>query len=136
MTLSFQLKYERHDFFDKCSCGNDCKGAIEPFIIMPHQKYGDRISRLWNEAGSELKQAKKVTIIGYSFPEYDQKVIDLFAGSLHNDIELEVVDYCESENNRAVAQNRIEEKYRRMFPHLNRVTKIRMDGFSGYMKDF
>lgn len=123
-------------FLDKRSCENDCKGGIEPFIIMPYQKYGDRISRLWNEAESELNQAKKVTIIGYSFPEYDQKVIDLFDDSLHNDIELAVVDYCESENNRAVAQNRIEKKYRRMFPHLNREAKIRMDGFNGYMKDF
>lgn len=125
----------KRSFFDQRRCDGSCKGRVEPFIIMPHEKYGDRIEVLWSEATTELKRAQKVTIIGYSFPKYDEKVVTLFAESLNENVELEIVDYCEREGEWDITRERIETKYSLMFPKLKKKIRIRLDGFGGYMKD-
>ncbi len=82
-------------FYEGKACANQqCGGIVTPFIVIPHEKYGEKINPLWNVAKDHLKEADKVTVIGYSFPEYDKDVIKLFRDSLDTNVRLEVVDKC------------------------------------------
>jgi hypothetical protein len=125
----------KRSFYDHQRCVGSRGGRLEPFIIMPHEKYKEKVEVLWRKATIELRQAQKVTIIGYSFPKYDEKMITLFAESLNDNVELEIVDYCEREDKWDITREGIETKYRRMFPKLKKKIKIRLDGFGGYTKD-
>ena len=84
----------KHSYDDK-KCSLKCDEHIQPFIVIPHEKYRSIIEPLWALAAKELKHADNVTIIGYSFPEYDKKVIDLFSSSLAPHAKLQVVNRCE-----------------------------------------
>lgn len=108
-----------------CSCCNN--GAVHPFVVMPYQSYHEKYFALWDKAQDCLRQANKVTIIGYSFPEYDTKVIELFKHSLNKSVQLEVIDYCDSEND-------IKNKYERLFPDIRNEIKVSLLGFQGYME--
>ncbi len=56
----------------------------ESFIIPPTwNKSDERISQLWSLAYNELKEAKRIIIIGYSFPETDVYVKSLLALALN-----------------------------------------------------
>jgi hypothetical protein len=102
---------------------------------MPHQEYGEKIQRLWDSANAELKQAEKITVIGYSFPEYDHKVIALFRDSVQRNVKIEVIDYCESEDHIPLRTSQIRKRYSAMFPGLDGI-EIMMDGFDGYMERY
>jgi hypothetical protein len=121
--------------FEQMTCVAGCDGRIDPFIIMPHQEYGERIQRLWDSANAALKQAEKITVIGYSFPEYDHKVIALFRDSMQRNVKIEVVDYCESEDHIPLRTSQIRKRYSTMFPGIDGI-EIMMDGFDGYMERY
>jgi hypothetical protein len=114
-----------------CTCKN-CGGIITPFIVIPHEKYGEKINHLWNVAKNHLREAHKVTIIGYSFPEYDQKVIKLFQESLNTNVCLEVIDKCQ-DNFKTEKTEHIRKKYADLFPDTKGSIEIALDGFSGYL---
>jgi hypothetical protein len=115
-------------------CPEGCDGILDPLIIMPYQGYRDIINVLWEKAKSELCQADKVTIIGYSFPEYDKIIIDLFRRSLRGNAILEVIDYCPSDKDKNNSIKQIKGKYKYLFPHLKDEPQIRLGGFGEYLR--
>ena len=114
-------------------CSDGCDGIVDPVIIMPYQEYRDIINVLWERAKSDLCQADKVTIVGYSFPEYDRMVIDLFGRSLKGNVILEVIDYCVWDKDKDATIKQLTEKYRYLFPNLKDEPQIRLGGFREYL---
>ena len=97
---------------------------IEPYIFLPHQQKSGIISSLWDRAGREIKTADKINIIGYSFPDYDKDVSELFRENLKPETKIEVVDVLDSRP--------IRNKYKHLFPQISDVV-VYSDGFKGYM---
>lgn len=122
----------RHSYDDKM-CLLKCDEPIQPFIVIPHEKYKNIIKPLWASAERELKRANIVTIIGYSFPEYDKKVIDLFSSSLAPYAKLQVVNYCERKEQEDGKRNAILMQYKQLFPTLKTEIDIYLNGFEGYI---
>ncbi len=122
------------EFFNKKLC-EKCGGSIQPFIVIPHEKDSEILNVLWNTAESALRQADKITIIGYSFPAYDQKVISLFKRALNRDVEIEVIDHCESNEDQTEKVQTIRNKYKRMFPELMKETRVSVGGFRAYIAE-
>jgi len=112
-----------------------CGGIVSPFIVIPHENRGEKINSLWNVAKAHLKEADKVTVIGYSFPGYDKAVINLFRDSLNTNVCLEVVDkFDKCQDGQKKEQTEcIRKKYRCLFPELKQPIKVTLDGFSGYL---
>lgn len=106
---------------------------IEPYIFLPHQEKNGQINALWIRAEEELRQAGKITIIGYSFPEYDKNTIKLFQETIDSGVEMEVVEVSEDVSKIKRREEELMEKYRRLFPNVERI-KIYLDGFRGYIK--
>jgi len=121
------------DFYLNKTCDIGCGRQIQPFIIIPHEKYREKIDELWNKAKMIISQAKKITVIGYSFPEYDTKVISLFRESMRADVEFDVVDYCQSNKNKEDEIHTFRKRYREMFQKLKKEVKINLDGFREYL---
>jgi len=119
--------------YDNKKCSEICDEAIQPFIIIPHETYGKIIKPLWTLAERELKRTNIVTIIGYSFPEYDKKVIDLFSKSLAPHTKLQVVNHCEPKDDKGRKRGAILMKYKKLFPSLKTEIDIYLDGFEGYI---
>ena len=124
------------DFYSKESCKFNCDGKIDPFIVMPHQNYNDKISLLWKQAIDFINKADKITIIGYSFPEYDTEVIQLFRKSIKNTAKIIVVDHRDSEADKLKDGIYIKAKYNRMFPNLDQEVKVHMDGFEAFVNNY
>lgn len=118
-------------FYEEKVCANEkCGGIVTPFIVVPHEKNGEKINDLWNVAKDHLMEAHRVTIIGYSFPEYDQRVRKLFQESLNANVRLEVVDIP---GEHGIAY--FEEKYRKLFPDIKQPIEVTIKGFSGYLNE-
>jgi len=123
----------RHSYNDK-TCSLKCGKPIQPFIVIPHEKYKSIIEPLWTLAERELRHANIVTVIGYSFPEYDKKVIDLFSKSLGPHTKLEVVNHCQPNEDKGRKKNTILMKYKKLFPSLE--IDVYLDGFEGYIDSY
>ncbi len=121
----------RHFFNDK-KC-RKCNEPLQPFIIIPHEKYEDIFETIWSSAEEELREADKVTVIGYSFPDYDKKVIGLFTNTLASDVILEVVTHCERQEYERRTREATIEKYERLFPKLKKKINTYLTGFEGYL---
>lgn len=115
-----------------CGMGKNCDGKLKPFIFLPHEKKNELIDSLWVKAREVLKQATKITVIGYSFPYYDEEVINLFKECMDKDVELIIVDYVKNEEEK----ENIETNYNRLKKTFSPRTDIRLclDGFKGYMQ--
>lgn len=113
------------DYFND---GGMLNNEIEPYIFLPHQQKDKLIKPLWDKAEAELRQATKITIIGYSFPDYDTDVLELFQKNIKPEAELEIVDLLRNSN----AQEHVKSKYRELF---SKVANVKFDfgGFQGYM---
>ena len=122
-------------FYNNKECTSRCNSSIQPFIVIPHERYKEIIDPLWILAEEELKSAYKVTVIGYSFPEYDKKVIDLFASALTSDVLLEVVTHCEGYEHKDRTRATTNLKYKRLFPALENKINICLNGFQGYLNN-
>jgi len=116
--------------YDSKSC--QCGGQMEPFIVMAHEKYSDKIEPLWDEARRRLKQANKIVIIGYSFPEYDTRVIHLFRENISKSAIIEVVDVSKPDE-REKKEMLIRERYSVLFPDLQNEVNINLNGFKSYL---
>ncbi len=115
------------NFFDEQKCSGNCSNTIQPLIVIPHESH--KLESLWELASRELKSADIITIIGYSFPEYDKAVRDLFARALRPDVKIEVVDLCKDDGIRKIIC-----KYKKMFPKIRlNPEDIFLNGFKGYM---
>jgi len=123
----------RTSYEGKSCTKQQCGGIVTPFIVIPREKYGEKINSLWNVAKDHLKEADKVTVIGYSFPGYDKAVIKLFQDSLDTNVCLEVVDKCRNGQKEEQAEY-FRKRYRDLFPDVKRSIEIKtLDGFSGYL---
>ncbi|MBI5787436.1 MAG: hypothetical protein HZA78_01080 [Candidatus Schekmanbacteria bacterium] len=131
-----ECKQTQLSFFREYSTECICGGTIEPYIFVPHQELDKRISLLWSRATEVLKNAQKVTIVGYSFPDYDQKSLELFKNSLSADVNLEIVDYCETNRNEEQEKLYLMKKYRKMFPHIKQDINIYLKGFKQYLNEY
>lgn len=116
--------------YDSQSC--KCGGQMEPFIVMAHEKYSDKVEPLWDKAKELLKKAERITIIGYSFPEYDMRARDLFRNNIGKNAEIEVVDYCKPEEN-IYCTEALREHYKTLFPQFKGEIVINLDGFEAYL---
>jgi len=116
----------------KACTNQQCGGIVTPFIVIPHEKYGEKINSLCNVAKDHLKEADKVTVIGYSFPEYDKDVIKLFQDSLDTNVHIEVVDKCRNDQKKRQTEC-FRKKYRDLFPDIKQSIEVALDGFSGYL---
>jgi hypothetical protein len=123
------------NYYNDKKCFIKCGNPIQPFIIIPHEKYGSIIKPLWSSAENELKHAETVTIIGYSFPDYDKNVVELFSRTLNPYAKLEIVSHSEFKDNIQLKKDAILKRYRRLFPMLKSAIDINLNGFEGYIKD-
>ncbi len=133
--LHLYYPFMHRTFYEGKACANQqCGGIVTPFIVIPHEKHGEKINHLWNVAKDHLKEADKVTVIGYSFPKYDKAVINLFRDSLDTNVCLEVVDKCQGGQKKEQVEC-IRKKYMDdLFPDIKRSIEIKtLDGFSGYL---
>jgi NAD-dependent SIR2 family protein deacetylase len=132
LRLYFPHKVANNYFGDSwppvCSYKEDerCDGVIEPYIFLPHQGLDDRIKLLWDKADETLKNADKVTIIGYSFPEYDEDAINLFKNALTHNVKLEIVDPCTDKEQI--------DRIKGIFEHLK--VGFRFEGFEKYLDSY
>ena len=127
--------YFHHMFrnsYDSKQC-SECGERIQPFIIIPHETYETLIESLWSIAERELKHANTVTVIGYSFPVYDKKVVDLFAKSIGPKTKLQVVNHCAPNEDESRKRNAISMKYKELFPLLETEIETHLGGFEGYI---
>jgi len=126
----YDLFMHRMSYKGKACANKKCGGIVTPFIT-PHET-GEKINHLWNVARDHLKEADKVTVIGYSFPKYDEAVINLFRDSLDTNVRLEVIDKCQSSQKKEQAEC-IRKKYRDLFPDVKQSIEVTLDGFSSYL---
>ena len=94
-------------------CPND-ETPFDTFIVPPsHIKELNHpaISKLFDEAAIEIRKAKKIIFIGYSFPEADVHIKALFKKNISDENGLEVVDpylnECIISNYRSLGKNTI-----------------------------
>lgn len=109
---------------------------IEPYIFLPHQQRGSRAEVLWNGAKEELSHADKITIIGYSFPAYDQEdVFELFK-NVNSKATWEVIDsYEKGRQDKGERENEIRNKYNSLFPEIpESKLHVNVEGFEEYVK--
>jgi len=131
-SLHLYYPFMYRTFYDGKVCANKkCVGIVTPFII-PHGKYGEKINHLRNVAKDHLREADKVTVIGYSFPGHDKNVIELFRESLNTNVCLEVIDECR-DGQKTEQSEYFRKKYRDLFPDIKQSIEIVLDGFSGYL---
>jgi len=133
--IHLYFHHMKEDFYDKQECKRDgCKGNVSPFIIIPHQQGNGKLKGLWSKAQEALREAHKITVIGYSFPDYDTVTRELFRDNMNRDIVLEVIDYCSDPNDAGVGE-KIKAKYHKMFQGLTKGTSVRLCGFYRYLSN-
>ncbi len=124
---------------ERCSMTANCRGQLEPYIVMPHQKYDTRMKAVWTKAAQKLQEATHVTIIGYSFPIYDQEVVNLFRVNTAPNANIVIVDLYDQDMHSNISREDYrdakEQQLKGIFDrHANLV--INLDGFEAYMAAF
>lgn len=64
----------------------------EPFIFLPHEIRHRKIEELWAAATMLVGKADKITFVGYSLPDYDKDVQNLFRTHIRSGTEIVVID--------------------------------------------
>lgn len=59
---------------------------------------------IWQNAGIEIAEAKKIIFIGYSLPQADFEMRQLLSRMVRDEAEIEVVDFGESENDKNILE--------------------------------
>lgn len=116
----------------RCSMTDNCGSQLEPYIVLPHGGYGDRMRKLREIAGEELQKATHVTIIGYSFPEYDKEIANLFKDKTNEKAQVLIIDYCGDEEDKARYKKKTEERMKSIFTKQN--LHVCVDGFGKYIE--
>lgn len=129
--------FVRDSTFTGTRCGvPNCRSKIAPLIITPHASHTSVFMALWETAGQLLEKADKIVIIGYSFPSYDTKVIDLFRSRLKASTEIEVIDINTSDKSAEEAQSELRAKYQLLFPAISTSQlTIRTQGLIQYLQE-
>lgn len=110
------------------NCDN---GKWEPLIVLPHESRNLKIlETLENKAEEALSQADKITVIGYSFPQYeDKRISNLMTNSINELATFLIVDKGQ------LNKSRIEQSLRRILPHTKTLAKFNLKGFETYIND-
>ena len=103
-----------------------CAGILSPLIVLPHQTSLAITRTLLEQAKRELASANELTIIGYSFPEYDIAIRALFRDHMKKNTKIEIVDVTKPEN-----QTVFERRFAAIFG--SREILFSYDGFEGYL---
>jgi hypothetical protein len=130
--------FVRDNTFTGTRCGvPNCRGKIDPLIITPHASHTSRFASLWEEAGRSLTEASKIVIIGYSFPDYDTNVIELFRSRLRKSTVIEIIDMKANGESEEEAQSKIRTKFQQLFPTFptDQLT-IQAQGLVQYLRHF
>lgn len=130
--LELVFCWQRSDFYDQPCPIRSCGGRRYPLVVLPHEVYGHRFDRLWDNAGKALNTADKITVIGYSFPVYDSKVRNLFTHSVRRGTKLEIVDYA-FPGEEVAGEDRIRRLYSELLPGLKSPVAIMLNGFGDYL---
>jgi len=131
--IHLYFHHMKEDFYDKQLCnGVGCKSNVSPFIVIPHQQNDEKTKGIWAKAQVALKEARKVTVIGYSFPDYDAQIKKLFRNNLDSDVKLDIIDYCNDPNDVGAAE-RTRRKYHGLFPGLKNEIRVSLSGFNRYL---
>lgn len=104
-------------------CPND-NTPFDTFIVPPsHIKELNHpaITKLFDEAAIEIRKAKKIVFIGYSFPEADVHIKALFRKNKIDDVDIEVVDPY------------INEQIKNNYKGIYKNTKFIKDSFENYI---
>ena len=104
-------------------CPHD-DNIFDTFIVPPtHLKNLNHpaINKLIDEAAIEIRKAKKIVFVGYSFPEADVHIKALFKKNANSDVTIEVVD--------PFLDDKIKSNYR----SLSKEVKFHKVGFSDYL---
>lgn len=131
LRFPFIVQHSYKNFY--CKMTENCGEKLYPLIFLPYEDRDKSIDRLWNKAKEELRQAQKITIIGYSFPPYDQHIINLFGKYMNTDVLLEIVDLEEEVENKQEREKEIREWLKNIFPNKKDI-KLSLDGFREYIK--
>lgn len=110
-----------------------CGGKTRPQIMLPHEDHGPDYDRLWGMARSVIASAEKITVIGYSFPEYDRRMRELFRESISEKASLEVVDFARPQD-RLRGEERIRSEYAALLAGKPVKMSLTLDGFEGYVE--
>jgi hypothetical protein len=78
----------------------------EPYIFLPHEKSNNQLNQLWLAAAEFVGKTDKITFIGYSMPDYDREVLELFKSNVRNETQINVIDNSIDTIN----------KYKKLFP--------------------
>ena len=128
--LYFPNLFKGH--YENEQCVVDCGGPISPYIVVPHEDYSGPILALWNEAANVIRQSREITVIGYSFPDYDLRVLELFSDNVCRGTRLTVVDYRPDDPPDRAA-DLIRDRYGALFPGAESID-VRLSGFAGYVE--
>ena len=130
--LYLYFPHMNYNFYNGEAC-YDCGGQIHPFIYIPHEKHSQKIEILYDIALGYIREAKKIIVIGYSFPFYDTKVIDLFSKALSSKTQIEIIDLYEGTKREGIAYcNQLTSRVLSLFPACRDI-QVRNDGFEGFI---
>ena len=132
--LHLLFPHMHRTFFETKRCHNGC-GPLRPLIVVPHERHSTVFEKLWSRTKEVLSHADIVTIVGYSFPEYDHDIIDLFNSATPVSAKLEVIDYCEVEEDRPRDLEKQKRRYKGLFPGLDNIA-VNLDGFQKYVENY
>lgn len=132
--LHLLFPHMHRTFFETKRCHNGC-GPLRPLIVVPHERHSTVFEKLWSRAKDVLSHADIITVVGYSFPEYDREIMGLFSNASSASTELEVIDYCEVEKDRPRFLEKLKGRCKDLFPKVEHIT-INLDGFQKYIENY
>ena len=115
-------------------CCAECDGPLYPYMVVPHEAYRGRITALWDLASETLVNASELVIVGYSFPDYDQRVRTLLRSSISQECRVTVIDYRDdpsADTEKQLILNRLHA----VFPYLEKAPTVSLNGFREHVHD-
>lgn len=130
--ISYHLQKNPYDGLS-CKIDGGCGETLRPLVFLPHENQEDLLGILRNRAKSDLAQASKITVIGYSFPPYDTDIIHLINKHTSPDVLLEVIDKADDSAEGKRKKKVVEVRLKKIFPDKKNIS-ISFCGFESYMR--
>jgi NAD-dependent SIR2 family protein deacetylase len=114
--------------------GNLSAHILETNMIMPSflkDLSNPQYKIIWQNAGIEISEAKKIVFIGYSLPQADFEMRQLLARMTRNNAEIHIVDFLSDTNGKYL--NEQEERFRTFFG--GRKINFYYDGAKKFVED-
>jgi len=111
-------------------CLNDCcKEKLEPLILLPFESGKEIFNRLIDISKIKIGEAELIYIVGYSFPEYDKDIKELFKKNVNKNAELIIIDNI-VDSEMASRKKKIEEIF------IDNKIEFYWDGFKKWLNQF